>query len=249
MKKAFTLAEVLITIGIIGLVMAMTLPALVQNYQEKVTINRLKKVYSTLSQLYIIVSEKEGPTTEWEVKRNSSGTISGTLSIQDIFSRYIKKLQICTGMHCQGVGYRFLNGTKDGNSSYRIGNNAMILEDGTILRAESTANSIVDCNLFRGSTEALKNVCFEIFVDVNGKSNPNTFGRDVFIFYWTKNGGILPAGSAQANSSHVNFSTCSPKNTGLYSGYGCAAWVLYMENMDYLHCEGLSWDGKKSCKN
>ncbi len=44
MKKAFTLAEVLITLGIIGVVAAMTLPSLVGNYKKKVTVTRLKKI-------------------------------------------------------------------------------------------------------------------------------------------------------------------------------------------------------------
>ena len=50
LKRGFTLAEVLITLGIIGVVAAMTLPALVGNYKKAQTISQLKKVYSTLSQ-------------------------------------------------------------------------------------------------------------------------------------------------------------------------------------------------------
>ena len=42
-KKAFTMAEVLITLGIIGIVAAMTLPSLVGNYQKKQTAMQLKK--------------------------------------------------------------------------------------------------------------------------------------------------------------------------------------------------------------
>ncbi len=45
MKKAFTLAEVLITLGVIGVVAAMTMPSLVANYQKKVWVNQLKKLY------------------------------------------------------------------------------------------------------------------------------------------------------------------------------------------------------------
>ena len=44
MKKAFTLAEVLITLGIIGIVAAMTIPTLITNYQKNITITRLKEV-------------------------------------------------------------------------------------------------------------------------------------------------------------------------------------------------------------
>lgn len=50
MKKGFTLSEVLITLGIIGIVAAMTLPSLIGKYQKKVTVERLKKAYSVLSQ-------------------------------------------------------------------------------------------------------------------------------------------------------------------------------------------------------
>ena len=50
MKKGFTLAEGLITLGIIGIVTAMTLPSLIVKYQKKVTVERLKKAYSVLSQ-------------------------------------------------------------------------------------------------------------------------------------------------------------------------------------------------------
>lgn len=46
MKKGFTLAEVLITLGIIGVVAAMTLPTLVQKYQDKADHSHLQKVYS-----------------------------------------------------------------------------------------------------------------------------------------------------------------------------------------------------------
>ena len=52
MKTAFTLAEVLITLGIIGIVSAMTIPTLINNYKEKVRDNQFKKVYATIMQAY-----------------------------------------------------------------------------------------------------------------------------------------------------------------------------------------------------
>ena len=47
-KRAFTLAEVLITLGIIGVVAALTIPTLISNYQKKVTVAKLKYAYSVL---------------------------------------------------------------------------------------------------------------------------------------------------------------------------------------------------------
>ena len=241
--KGFTMAEVLITLGILGILIAMTLPALVQKYQEKVTINRLKKVYSTLSQLYVFVSEKDGTPAEWGYVYNEDGSLDRSGTIQNIFSKYLRKLQVCKDSYCQNPLYKLLNGTEDGNSSYRIGNSPLILEDGTLLRANMDDRYTFDCSIVRGTTNALKNVCFEIMVDVNARQNPSTYGRDVFVFYWTKYG-IVPVGSVEETSGVMPFSTCSRSG----SGYGCAAWVLAFENMDYLHCDGLSWNGKKSCK-
>lgn len=51
-RFAFTLAEVLITLGIIGVVAAMTIPVLVQKYKEQATVTRVKKFYSVFSQAY-----------------------------------------------------------------------------------------------------------------------------------------------------------------------------------------------------
>ncbi len=65
MKKAFTLAEVLITLGIIGIVAAMTLPALIQNYKNHVVETRLKKFYSTINQLVLMSEAENGDKKTW----------------------------------------------------------------------------------------------------------------------------------------------------------------------------------------
>ena len=59
-KKAFTLAEVLITLGIIGVVAAITIPGLITKYQKLVTVVKLKKVYSQLNQVMRYINEDPG---------------------------------------------------------------------------------------------------------------------------------------------------------------------------------------------
>ena len=49
-KIAFTLAEFLIILGIIGVVAALTLPSVIERHQKLETVTKLKKAYSTLSQ-------------------------------------------------------------------------------------------------------------------------------------------------------------------------------------------------------
>lgn len=66
-KSAFTLAEVLITLGIIGVVAAMTIPTLLAKYQEKQTVTKLKQTYSILSQAIRSVQEDVGTPDDWEL--------------------------------------------------------------------------------------------------------------------------------------------------------------------------------------
>ena len=61
---AFTLAEVLITLGIIGVVAALTLPTLIQNHQKQVYVTQLKKAYSTLNNAINKMAVDEG-VVDW----------------------------------------------------------------------------------------------------------------------------------------------------------------------------------------
>lgn len=79
MKKAFTLAEVLITLGIIGIVAAMTLPVVIGNYQKKVTAAKVKKFYSMFNQAFQLAQLEFGEYKYWEIADNS-----------DLYYKYLK---------------------------------------------------------------------------------------------------------------------------------------------------------------
>lgn len=70
--NAFTLAEVLITLGIIGVVAAMTLPALVQKQQKQEASSRLRKFVSTFSQAILFAENKYGPHADWKIGDENS---------------------------------------------------------------------------------------------------------------------------------------------------------------------------------
>src|SRR5574344_9916 len=67
MKKsiAFTLAEVLITLGIIGVIAALTIPTLINNYEKQATVTRLKKVYAELTESLRLAEVEHGEHTSW----------------------------------------------------------------------------------------------------------------------------------------------------------------------------------------
>ena len=69
-KIAFTLAEVLITLGIIGVVAALTIPTLMANHRRQVAETRLEKFYTTINQAVKMAEVDYGDMTQWEPREN-----------------------------------------------------------------------------------------------------------------------------------------------------------------------------------
>lgn len=172
-KAGFTLAEVLITLGIIGAVAALTMPVLVGNYQKKQTVTKLKRAFSALSQA-ILMSELDNESTEfWNYN----------LEAKEFYDIYLKKYLITTedvqfSEIRKVVTYRYLNNTK---AEGAIGNNnsyAIKLNDGTFV--------IID-----GWFDAIEGNSRNIIFDINGLAKPNKIGRDVFYFRLYKKKGLI----------------------------------------------------------
>ncbi len=74
--KAFTLAEVLVTLGIIGVVASMTMPMLISNTRKKEFSARLSKFYSTMQQAVLMYNTQHNMLPEdWETPENNSEAI------------------------------------------------------------------------------------------------------------------------------------------------------------------------------
>lgn len=129
-EKAFTLAEVLITLGIIGIVAAMTMPALIVSHKEKETSVKLKKVYSTLSQAYISATNKYEAPENWNWA--PAGSVSASDMILDYFAEYLVVSKRCTNSpKClPDVMYKRLNGTNHSNYHNEGTGSTLILNDG-----------------------------------------------------------------------------------------------------------------------
>ena len=175
-KTAFTLAEVLITLGIIGVVAAITIPTIINKYQVEVLKNQLKKSYSSLSQAVLLAQENVGVTnftsycTEYQAEK-------GYINSQECSQAILKQLKF-TGKTCLYNEADMFTYSKTQKSPYMdIGASAKPrhgLPDGTCV------NVIVN-----GGT-------LGISVDINGcNKGPNALGHDIFAF-WVNNKGLTP---------------------------------------------------------
>ena len=171
MKKGFTLAEVLITLAVIGIVAAMTIPNLVQNYKKLQTVAQLKKVYSTLSNALNLSVVHNGSRSNWSIPAYSSD-----LDLTDYYKKYwfpyLKAVKVCNTYSECGYGSNnpFLNlkGTVTGNTLvakyFRI---PFITSDGVLY----------DISVYGGSPAVPDST---VIVDLNGSNPPNKMGHDVF---------------------------------------------------------------------
>ncbi len=228
----------------------MTMPVFIQNTKEKETISKLKKFNSVMNKAFTMAKVQNGEVEDWglqvsgqnaEPDENQQATNKQmTDKVWDILSPSLKISSRCkvTESDCQKYDRYSLDGTKFGSFKPTV-----IFADGTVIVGTTVASPT--CESVQGTSENLKHVCGEVFVDINGPKPPNATGKDVFIFWFTKYG-VIPRGLPD---EYARMNTlCNIENKDILNGYTCAAWIIYNENMDYLHCDDLSWDGKKRCK-
>lgn len=217
-ELAFTLAEVLITLGIIGIVAAMTIPTLMQKYYEKQTVSRLKETYSILTQALKLCGEENGYPEEWGLTGRND---ESTAIVAEKIIPYLK-INIDCGMKMEKSDKCFpetiesLNGISKGNAKKGTKYYVSLL-NGTSLAIES-AEVEADMYLY-------------FLVDTNGAAKPNTWGKDIFEFTYRPSLGLVPSGHPN-NSSNTYKTTCM--DIGDY-GWGCAYYVINFGDMEYLH--------------
>ncbi len=96
-KFAFTLAEVLITLGVIGVVAAITIPGLITSYNKKITETRLAKFYSVFNQAIRLSVAENGDVDTWDDYWSASGNTykdgqaqDNEAGVEGAFETYLK---------------------------------------------------------------------------------------------------------------------------------------------------------------
>ena len=224
-KKGFTLAEVLITLTIIGVVAAMIIPTVINNAQDKQFKAMFKKEYSSLAQTLQMMYAKDGESLALlnSINSNNFWQMSSFVCRMGKELKYVKSGLICTSDNLnmgsnmsknEDVSWHktgeWFNKKKE-PMSLNIGyvNYTFLMLDGALINFNS-----------------LKTV----FIDVNGYKKPNTVGRDIFYFR-LKQDNLAPiffdGDSVNVNGCSAPYNTLITKEnykedceTG--SGWGCS---------------------------
>jgi type II secretory pathway pseudopilin PulG len=200
-RIAFTLAEIMIVMGIIGIIAEMVLPDLVHNVQNQVLKTAWKKAYSNFSQAYI------------QILQNEAIDFSSSTEVRDAFAPYFKIVKTCDSpgydcWHSSGEIKTFplSNGTQYSMANYASSRPGFIINDGM----KCLFHADVGYNMGW------------VMVDVNGDKKPNVEGKDVFAIRFLTDRAI-PFGE---NST---YGTCVPVSSGTdtgLTGVSCSEYYL-----------------------
>ena len=175
-KTAFTLAEVLITLTIIGVIAAITIPNLMQSWRKHEVEVKLKEAYSILSNATKISESENGPLNELITDDLTFSNYSGiTQWCTNYISPYIKYDKVGWSLYSD-LGSNFNFTRVDGTPS-----------DGWATNPGSYYSYVLKNGMYMGA-QADKNYgpFIRFYVDINGKKAPNRIGVDVFYFCFVK---------------------------------------------------------------
>lgn len=225
-KRGFTLAEVLITICILGVVAAITLPALRGDVDKNTWATGLKTNMAILNTAFnrMMVQEDVDDVRDTNLWTNLVNDTSAQPTDDDYkkaMEEYFKIDKVKTNFPAKA--YK-MSGGEYSNTSKRfyLGNSA------TININFKRNLSYTEC----ADTQSFCHPAAEIVLDVNGDKKPNIMGKDMFLLFLGENGTIYPAGSDAVYNYSSNYpqwdteSGCQTDNIHKVDGTSCAGRVV-----------------------
>ena len=204
-QKAFTLAEILITLGIISVIAALTISNVIQDYQKKQTVVQLRKVYNDINNAVKLSEVDNGPMSQWDyvqIECYSYECIAPFL--EKYYLPYFKDAKL-------------LKKSELPNYSRSLNDFLTLpyirLNNGTLLQFFS--------NISGGY--------IWLFADINGEKGPNKVGRDIFVFGAYKHGTSVYKikfwGYSESNkdalTSPSSQYSCRKDNNNRYANFNC----------------------------
>ena len=218
-KYAFTLAEVLITLVIIGVIAAITVPTIVANSQEQAIRSALKKNASVLQQVLYKYYMENG-------EQLSPYTYETTRTLKPELIKYFNMMYDC------GLGNDDVNTAcvpNQANASFDNKNNMAYMTYNGKSKIAMEPFDDGQFVLMDGTLVLLENYSetktIYISVDVNGfGKKPNRLGKDLFMFQLMNDGSLKPMGSRRTKYPEATY--CSRTSSSNMNGAGCTAMML-----------------------
>jgi prepilin-type N-terminal cleavage/methylation domain-containing protein len=199
MKKGFTLAEILITLTIIGIVAAVTVPSLVNNTGDAQIATGVKNVYQILSE----ATEK--------LEMDTEGNGMNTNDLENSYSSVLKIMSSGINIFPDSTYKAYKSSLILSSDVPKSTDKALILNNGAYIAFSGSSTC--------GTTSPGCNA----WVDINGRKSPNMLGRDLVKFYIYKD---PSTGSYEINPSGVTDSaTCSNAGT-ISASTGCTSYYI-----------------------
>lgn len=197
-QNAFTMAEILISLGIIGVVAVLTMPTMIQNTQKKTYTTQLRKVNSEFQQATLnYINSKNA------LNLREAGVVDNSSLNKMIKANMKTVIECASASDCFAPSYKNING-EAANPDFRD-YSAYLLPSGAAISG------------------AFNNTSGVLTIDVNGKKGPNTIGRDLFAAGIDINGTLSNAVSSDTDSSHSsNSASTSLEKCKSASGYRMA---------------------------
>ena len=212
--RAFTLAEILITLAIIGVVASLTIPALIKNTTDKQLMVMLRKDFSVISQAIKLLEAEKGTIN-----------VSSATGLRDDFETVMSFVKKGAWKDLSAVSYNFYKSdTKTDHTGWAAA--TAVMPDGSVWGFWPSWNP--NCT---GTENELNGICADIRLDVNGAKPPNMYGKDLFWLWMVKTNSrgyvIYPFGS-NGDARHY----CSPGKAGGQYSMGCTAEALRVSSPD-----------------
>ena len=235
-RAAFTLAEILITLGVIGVVAALTLPSLITKYQEKQLVTSYLRVYSLLENAYRHVQAEYGTFENWSgaviTINGGDGKPDTSLSQRKNLYEYMIKPYIQVNEAFLPADWNWDGKTNCWpKSSSNLGGEPY----SSNYNGELTHKPAV--SLKSGECIVLAYANGDFVVDLNSKKGPNVLGKDQFVFNFDplKPERIKPGFYQRWWTDISEYCNASKGVNSWHNGISCGFWIVRHHNMDYLH--------------
>jgi prepilin-type N-terminal cleavage/methylation domain-containing protein len=238
-SKAFTLAEVLIALVVIGIIAAITVPNIIQSTKKKELHSAFLKTYSELNQVaHKFKNDNYISIPEYAADKGLSPTVNAIMKYYQTTNSNLASGQGTANKNAEYIAYydmHPMNGSKFSGGGNATGKNSSFLCDNSSFKSNLSGEIF----LFNDAPATNKNgpvIC----VDINGRKGPNRYGYDYFLFIFTVDGNVIPMGQNHTNNvgfcyaangvcgnfNNVGSGFCNKTSSNIAYGTSCANYAL-----------------------